>query len=557
MRAAGATVRRAVPAALLLEDSPPARTLRAAWRDLAGEVVSLPFRRAALGAGALGLAAYGFAMANFTLAGDEWFSVFPGSSLDTSYALWAGRWLMPVVWAVTGNGAMAPFVTLAAAVLLLVTAGLVAASAWRFTRAWSVFAVAALFVTCPLFTDSLSFEQAHISSPLAMVLAATGGWLVLRHEGGRLIRTAVVAGLLVWSLASYQPTALVLAIVVLGGEVRRVAASGAAYWKVAWPRWLEVLATLLAGAAVYALSVRVSWWITGTDPAAGHGSYSLVGGYPALGDLPALVRSGLRTVGRFWFGSTALFPISLKSLGLALIGAGTAAAVWAASRRTGESRWGRGGAVVWVMGLAAASMVVPFTVLFLRADPPSGARVFGTVGLVVGFWAGLLLEESRRPRQAASAGRAVAAVAAALVVALCLAGTFQVNKGFVGLFLSNQRDLANANRMLSVMEQMPEFSAGDEIRIELVGRVAFHVTGPPLRNAVAGAPADTIVNCSGLACQNRLVHMLNLIGGGERAFVVESVSRRGGVSEVVAEMPPWPEPGSIRYLEGTFVVKGG
>ena len=61
----------------------------------------------------MALAAYGFAMANFTLAGDEWFSVFPESTLDTDYALWAGRWVMPLVWAVTGNGAMAPFVTLA------------------------------------------------------------------------------------------------------------------------------------------------------------------------------------------------------------------------------------------------------------------------------------------------------------------------------------------------------------------------------------------------------------------------------------------------------------
>ena len=51
--------------------------------------------------------------------------------------------------------------------------------------------------------------------------------------------------------------------------------------------------------------------------------------------------------------------------------------------------------------------------------------------------------------------------------------------------------------------------------------------------------------------------MLNLIGGGERGFVVQSVSRRAGVREVVAEMPSWPEPGSIRYLEGTFVIKGG
>ncbi len=518
--------------------------------------MSPPFRRAAAGAAAVALAAYGFAMANFTLAGDEWFSVFPGFSLDTHYALQAGRWLMPLVWAVTGNGSMAPFFTLAAALALLGIAGLVAASAWRFTRGWSVFAVAALFLTCPLFTDSLSFEQGHISSPLAMVLAATAGWLVLRHEGARLLRVATVAGFLVWSLASYQPTALVFAVVVLGGEVRRAAAEGAGYWRAAWSRWLEVLAAVAVGVAVYYVSVRVAWWVTGTDPSAGRGVYSLVGGYPGLGDLPGLVRRGLRTVGRFWLGSTALFPVALKALGLGLIGAGAAAGGWAASRQSSGSRWGRGGSALWVGALAAVSVVVPFTVLFLRADPPADGSSFTTVGLVAGFWAGMLVEEAHRRRPARSS-RLAAGVIAAVVLGLTLGGAFQVSKGFVGLFLSNQRDLANANRMLSVMEQMPEFSTGEEIRIELVGRVAFHVTGAPLSNAVAGTPGFSIVNCSGLACQNRLVHMLNLIGGGARGFVVQGVSRHTGVRAVVAEMPSWPEPGSIRYLEGTFVIKGG
>ena len=86
-----------MPAALLLADSPPARTLREAWRDLAREVASRPFRRAAAGAAAVALAAYGFAMANFTLAGDEWFSVFPKSSLDTELRPVGGRWVMPLV----------------------------------------------------------------------------------------------------------------------------------------------------------------------------------------------------------------------------------------------------------------------------------------------------------------------------------------------------------------------------------------------------------------------------------------------------------------------------
>ncbi|MFH1331517.1 MAG: glucosyltransferase domain-containing protein [Actinomycetota bacterium] len=540
------------------EDSPAARTLRAAGREMAREATGLAYRRAAAGAAILGLMAYGFAMANFTLAGDEWFSLYPEFTLDTDYTLWAGRWLMPVIWSITGNGAFVPYVTLAVALALLTLAGLLAASAWRFTGGWPVFAVTALFVTCPLLTDSLSFEQGHISSPLAMVVAATAGWLVLRHGGKRLLRIVTVAGLVAWTLASYQPTALVFAVVVMGGEVRRAAVEGPGYWRAAFPRWLDGAAAVLAGVAVYAVSVPVAWWVTGTDPGAGRGAYSLVGGYPALGDLAGLVRSGGRAVGRFWFGDTALYPFALKAFGIALIvGGAAAAATRAAGRReVGCTRWGRAGTAAWVALLAAASLVVPFSVLFLRSDPPADGSNFTTVGLVVGFWAGLALEEARR-RKPARGSRGAGVAVGVVVLVLALGGAFQVNRGFVGLYLGNQRDLFNANRMLAVMEQMPEFSSGEEVRMELVGRVGFHLTGPPLANPVPGTPGTTIVNCSGLACQNRLVHMLNLIGGGERGFVVKSVSRRPAVREEVAGMPSWPEPGSIRYLEGTFVIKGG
>jgi hypothetical protein len=74
---------------------------------------------------------------------------------------------------------------------------------------------------------------------------------------------------------------------------------------------------------------------------------------------------------------------------------------------------------------------------------------------------------------------------------------------------------------------------------------------------VAGTPITSIVNCSGLACQNHLVDMLNMIGGGDRPFVARRVSGRPAVAEVVAAMPSWPRPGSIRFLAGSFVIKGG
>lgn len=526
---------------------------RLGWADLGRTVWSPPYRRAVAWAVPMLLLAYGFAMANFTLAGDDWFAVFPEATLDTHFALVAGRWVMPLVWAVTGNGAFVPFFSFAIALGLLAVAGLVAAATWGWARPWGIFAVVTLFVVNPLFADSLSTKPGHVSLPLAMICAALAGWVLLRWRGARLWRAAISVLLLVLSLASYQPTALAFVVVVIGCEVIRVGWGDGSYWGRAWRRWLEILLVVLAAVALYVVSVWVAWWVTATDPRATQSMYSLTGGYPLTpGELVRSLGYGLRMTGRFWLGSTPLYPLALKVVSLALIAAGAATALAAARRPVRVSRLG---ARAWLVALATASGVVPFAVLFLRDRPTLRASVFTTVGLVVGFWAGLLLE---RAAGGPGSGRRrwVIVAGVALVLVAALGSAHQINKGYFGLHLNNQRDLANANRMLSVMEEMPEFRRGEQVRVQLVGLVRYSVRAEPFSSPVPGVPGQTIVNCSGLACQNRLVNMLNLLGGGSRSFVTGSVARDPEVRAGIEAMPVWPKPGSIQYLAGTFVIKG-
>ena len=540
------------------DTSPQASSAPAAvpgWRLLWQDLSSPAYRRAAAWSIPVALLAYGFAMANFTLAGDDWFAVFPDVDLDRDYLLWAGRWATPLIWTITGNGAFVPWFTLAAALGILIASGLVAASALRLTRAWAVFALVALGVSCPLYADKLSFKLIHFSSPLAVAASAAAGWLLLRGSG-RVRRMVSAAALVALTLAIYQPTALVWVLVLVGGEVREAVGEGGGYWRKAWPRWLEAAGTLILALAAYFVSVRVAWWATSIDPSEAPRAYSLVGGYPSdLGEIGRAVRRAGSVYGRFWFQTTALYPVALKAAGLALVAAGAAAtACFAGRARDSGGRWARRAAQSWIVLLGVASTALPFTTVLVREDPPLRAAVFVSVGWLCGMWAALLLEHlwagERRPQ------RVAAGTTAAVVVLLALAGAFQVGKGFTGLHLAFQRDLASANRMLSVMEQMPEFAEGEEIRVELVGRVRFATDGPPFSNVVAGTPAASIVNCSGLGCQNHLVDLLNLVGGGDRPFVARRVSGREEVAAIVAEMPPWPQPGSIRYLAGSFVIKG-
>jgi hypothetical protein len=359
----------------------------------------------------------------------------------------------------------------------------------------------------------------------------------------------------VLSLASYQPTALALAVVVVGGEVIRVGWGGSRYWRRAWPRWLEILLAIVAAVAVYVLSVLISWWFTGTEASSARSNYSLTGGYPSTpGEIAVVLRYGLRMTARFWFGATSLYPLALKVTSLVLVAAGVATSLVAAERVRREDRRVFIGAGAWLLVLALGSLVVPFTVLFLRDDPTLRGSVLTTTGLVVGFWAALLLD--RVPAAGARGRRWVEVTGVALVLALVLGCAHQINQGYFGLYLGNQRDLANANRMLSVMEQMPEFSRGGTVYVELVGLVRFEAGPEPFADPFPGRPGGSILNCSGLACQDRLVNMLNLIGGGERAFGRRSVSRDPAVAAIVSTMPSWPEPGSIRFLQRTFVIKG-
>ena len=233
---------------------------------LPGQLWDPSYRRALAWVAPLVVLAYGFAMTNFTLAGDDWFALYPQATLDTHYSLVAGRWMMPVTWWIMGNGSFVPFFTFAVALVLLVLAGLIACATWGFRRSWAVLAVVALFVVNPMFTDTLSFKQHHLSFTIGLVCATAAGWVLLRWRGGRMWRVVAAATLLVVSLASYQPTALAFAVVVVGGEVLQILSQGRGYWGEARWRWLEVAAATVAGVAVYLLSVRIVWWATGTDP---------------------------------------------------------------------------------------------------------------------------------------------------------------------------------------------------------------------------------------------------------------------------------------------------
>jgi hypothetical protein len=198
-------------------------------------------------------------------------------------------------------------------------------------------------------------------------------------------------------------------------------------------------------------------------------------------------------------------------------------------------------------------MLAPFATLFIRTDPSTRYRVLTIVGLAIGFWAAVVVERGLgAPGWLDVLGRRIATGLIAIVV---LAGAFQISAAYVTLHHENQRDLAVANRILSVIEQHPEYPADGPVRVAVAGRLDFSVEVFPF--AEPGTGGRNIVGCNVLNCQPKhLARLLNLIGSGHR-YADADITEKPEYAEAVAAMPSWPARGSIQVFEGVFVVKGG
>jgi len=510
---------------------------------------SRPYRRAALWAGVAVLLAYGYALANFSLVGDEWVNVFGDSTREPRLAVGLGRWAQAILVLVADELTFAPFISLAIALPLLVGAGVFASAIWGFGRPLAVFAAAALFATNPTLSEPLAFYQHRIHYPLATLLAVAAAWLVVRSPARRWLRVAGASLMLMGSLAFYQPIGLAFLVVVLGYEVVRLV-QDERYWAPATrDRLIDVAAASIAGVILYFVSVEVSLLITGISKEADP-RYYLGGGYVSTPrEVVDAVSLGGRTIGRFWLRSTTWYPLTLKVLSLMLALGGLVAAMrlaWGRSRRRSA----------WLLTLAALTMVAPFLTIFVRTNPSTRYRVFAVIGLALGFWAASLLEWGLGFRR--GMGRVAGVVAVGVTILAVTAGAFQVSGANLTLHLNNQRDLAAANRILAVIEGLPDRPEGRVIRVDLAGRLQFGATTFPFPGVRTGETEDSVINCNVLRCQPKhLAQLLNLIGGGhwryENAYVVD----RPEYQEAIAAMPAWPDPGSIQVINGVVIIKGG
>lgn len=515
---------------------------------LRGRLLSPPYRRAMIWTAIAAVLAFGFAMTNFSIAGDDWIDIYGDSSRQPETSVSVGRWLQALLLLVLDHTAFAPLAGFAIGLAILVVAGTVAAATWRFQTGLAVFAVAALFVVNPTFSEPFSFEHHHLSLPLGVLAAILAGWALVRWSADRWLRLAAASALLMASLALYQSAVLAFGVIVLGYEVLRLI-DDAAYWsRDTARRWANIAIAAIGGIVVYLISVEVALAITGISRNT-TSRYALSGGFVSTPtEIADAFVFGSKFMVNFWIRESVWYPLTVKVMSLALALGGLVAA--ARSIRAGGGRMRRW---VWLVVLAGGVMLTPFATLLIRTDPSTRYRVLTIVGLAIGFWAAVSAERGLgRPGWVDVLGRRVAT---GLVAAVVIAGAFQISAAYLTLHHENQRDLAVANRILSVIEQHPEYPADGPVRVAVAGRLEFSVEVFPF--ADPGAGSRNIVGCNVLNCQPKhLARLLNLIGSGHR-YADADVSQQPEHTAAIASMPSWPAPGSIRVFDGVFVVKGG
>jgi hypothetical protein len=491
--------------------------------------------------------AFGFAMTNFSLAGDDWIDIYGDSTRQPMTSVSVGRWLQALLLYVFDQASFAPFAAFAIGLAILVIAGTVAAATWRFQSGLAVFAVAALLVVNPTFSEPFSFEHHHLSLPLGVLAAILAGWAVVSWSAARWRRLVVASTLLMASLALYQSAVVAFGVIVLGHEVLRLIDDPTHWSRATARRWADIAMAAVGGIVVYLISVEVALAITGISKNT-TSRYTLSGGFVST---PTEVADafvfGMKFIVKFWIRESVWYPLSAKVMSLVLALGGLVAA--ARSIRADGRRMRQR---AWLVVLAGGVMVAPFATLFIRTDPSTRYRVLTIVGLAIGFWAAVVAERGLgAPGWLDVLGRRVAAGLVALVV---VAGAFQISSAYLTLHHENQRDLAVANRILSVIELHPEYPADGPVRVAVAGRLDFSVELFPF--AEPGTGGRNILGCNVLDCQPKhLARLLNLIGSGHR-YAAAYIVGKPQYAAAIASMPSWPARGSIQVIDGVFVVKG-
>ena len=509
-----------------------------------------------------GLICWGYAVTQFLLVGDDWSLIFPQPGLSPPTIrvnLVNGRWLAYLIHRLTGDASFAPFLTglFAVGVLVAIAIALGAAGGLPTGPYRALFAV--LFIVNPLHAEFVIFKILHIPEGLGMLMATAAAIVVAsaqRINGRRLL---LVTALVTLCFASYQPSALFfgmgLAAVYLMRRVTGLEQDGSRGWK------LLLIGPAIYGAAtlVYVGTVSLVWRITGLQ-ALSSGEYSLDSGYTGPGEILAQARWALSNWVDFWRIDTGGYTAPLKLLALGLVVVGALAALRAGSLAWRSVTLARRAAEVGVVTLV--TILGPFLFWFVRDEPSLRYNVISSLAVGIALFGSLgpLIVDGRYSSAPQHRLRLVPwrNVLVALPILLIVGQLFLVTRDLGGHFLSNQRDLAFANRLLDRIEKHPSYEAliGTPLYIGMDGRFDPYFDARPFRY-LRGAPATSILGCGAVDCQTtRIVSALNLLAIDGTVFRYRDpaqIAREAGLD--LDTMPEWPAYGSVAITEHGVVIK--
>ncbi len=497
--------------------------------------------------------AYGYLGFSLSTAGDDWVAL-TDDSLLIKYALQAGRWLHAVLMIVQDHSRVAPTFSIAVLLLAIATTMAMFAAALKLRRAGSVVLFILLAGCFPFWAEFTSFRILHLPGAVALIFSAAYGyigWRVAASWGLTSLSRRIVwliLGGIAFSLcaATYQgflPVGVMLMSCYLLGEPDRDTS------RVSAAR-LCLVAVVMFGLGVlfYSFQVMLARVVTGVESSPDP-TYQLANSLVSnLGELRLTLGRLGTYLWAFFTQPNHLFPLWPKLLFAGVLLAFVLRGLVSKDSVPKQNR-------LWFLVALGVLVLAPWALGLIRVPDPYRYNAIVSAGLLYAVVLCLTLEGMR-----SVPGRTlVATVGTAIVVCFI----FIQNSAALITQQNNQRDLAVVNRLLdhlSAAEGYAQLSRHAPVNVVLSGNFQLPKQRPFVSTAASSVLNSSIIECDILSCQSaRLDWAVPLVSSDAvryrfAEYVKQNEPYQLTLKPIIAELPFWPVPGSVRIIDDTTVV---
>ncbi len=479
-----------------------------------------------------GLLAHGMALVSFFVNEDG--QNHRGGALPLTWQL--GRWLIKPVRAMHEY---LPFQFPAVLLLIILIAivGVIMAHLLKARTLWSKSIIASLLVTYPAFSVVISYHIAILSYTLSCFLAITSVWLAYKGKY-HLIFGGILLALSLSIYQAYITVPLAICIAILLRVTQETDFRDKAQLLYLIKKGFALFIYLILAGIFYLLSVKISKWYYGGELSSYKGAdqigsitltpYSIVATVRAFADFFSGRYMNMHTY--LLLGISGLLLLALTCLVISIV----------IKRPFSLPPWIK-------LGICAALIggLIPAIFIFPIIAPTAAISQMQTFGMVVILALAIALLSDYRGL--------LKNTAIALSLLILLGFINRANALHYQSYLYTQASFLSANRLLSRIEALPEFSPDSKIAVigKLPNERYRHTGTPPFDEKSQGWFGGPV----GFQHANRSYKFTNIVGYMDYKLQPANTAECEKAESLALDMPVFPAPGSVKAFDNLIVVK--